>query len=443
MFDRCSNKSPSFVIPEILLPSAEIDFSKWSVIACDQYTSQPEYWKKVRELVGDSPSTLHLVFPEVYLNNPEEEKRIGNINKTMREYLDQGVVRSVGPGFVLIIRCTGRSRRTGVLMAVDLEQYDYRPGSRSLIRATEETVLERLPPRIKIRRGALLELPHTILFIDDPLKTVIEPAAAKADKLEKLYDFDLMLGGGHITGYKIGVEDAKDMLSALSRLAEGRSSETEEDTLLFAVGDGNHSLATAKACWEELKATLPEKERQNHPSRYALVEVVNIRDDGIVFEPIHRVVFGADPEELLTAMKDFFGEERVGIEKCPSREPAFSRAESLRSQGNIHAFPYKSPEGFGLVWVSRPSHVMEVGTLQAFLDRCTAQHPSVKVDYVHGADAVDLLVPGEGSIGFYLSPMDKSRLFKTVMKEGILPKKSFSIGSANEKRYYMELRRIK
>lgn len=438
-------------IPEILLPAKEADLTKWSVVACDQYTSQPDYWAQVEGLIGSSPSTFHLIFPEIYLEEDDRGERIKKINRTMENYLRDGVLVPQKPGFVLVDRQTTHApSRKGLMIAVDLEKYDYKAGSQSLIRATEGTVVERLPPRVRIRENACIELPHVMLLIDDAEKTVIEPLFEKAGNLEKLYDFDLMMDGMHIKGYKVDDElSVMAILTALEKLADPEGFRSRygvgagKGVLLFAVGDGNHSLASAKAHWENIKKALPEEDLEAHPSRYALVEVVNVHDDGLRFEPIHRVVFNTDVEKTLNDMVEYFNyDSEVSYKPFNTKEELEAEAESIRKEKGCHVLTYITAEEFGLVAVENPRFNLEVGTLQAFLDELIKENSSIKIDYIHGEDVVTDLGSKQGNIGFYLPPMDKHDLFKTVILDGVLPRKTFSMGEAEEKRFYLECRKI-
>lgn len=426
-------------VPRVLLPKKGTDYSKWAVVACDQYTSQPEYWEEARRIVGKAPSTLELILPEAYLEKPGEEERIKSIKTHMREYLEKGVLVEKPQGFVLVTRTVGDITRTGLVMALDLEAYDYSKGSTTLIRATEGTILSRIPPRLKIREGAPIELPHILVLIDDPERTVIEPLAAKKEKLTKLYNTELMLNGGHITGHLVDQqEDILGVLSALSVLKdEKRFSEKYGDRapMLFAMGDGNHSFATAKANWEKIKASLPESERADHPARYALVEVENVHDEGIVFEPIHRVVFGASGnraiETILRCLKAQNDCVRVELGRMPCAQG-----------GDTHIIPFLTGEVEGAFIVSCPKSQLAVGTLQAALDEAVKEICGAEVDYIHGADVVKELARKGGAIGFLLPAMKKSEFFSTVIYDGALPRKTFSMGEANEKRYYLECRSL-
>ena len=424
-------------IPDIMLPAKNEALNKWAVVACDQYTSEPEYWKEVEELTKGSPSTFNIIFPEVYLEGGDSSSRISDINATMKQYIDGRVLSELDKCFILTDRRTSHAQsRKGLIIALDLECYDYNKGSKALIRATEGTVLDRLPPRIKVRQYAPIELPHIMVLIDDPGKTVIEPLFQKTARLEKLYDFDLMMNGGHIKGYKIS--DEKDMNSiadALSKLAQkdvfsGKYGvSADKDLLLFAVGDGNHSLASAKGHWENLKKCLTPEQQENHPARYALVELVNVHDAGLIFEPIHRVLFNVGADDLLREFRAFSGKTACQGSKC--------------SGGTVHTFNYVTAAGKGTVSIENPASNLEVGTLQAFLDSYIKEHPQVKIDYIHGEDVVTKLGSQAGNMGFYLPPMNKIDLFKTVILDGALPRKTFSMGEAEEKRFYLECRKIK
>lgn len=433
-------------IPEILLPNENIDMTKWSVIACDQYTSDLEYWKKVESIVGDNPSTLRLIFPEIFLEEEDRENRIEAINNRMKEYLENGILVSHGPCFIYLERETSSSKvRKGLMLAVDLEKYDYNKGSKSLIRATEGTVLERIPPRVKIRENASIELPHIMLLIDDDKKTVIEPLADRKEQFDKIYDFDLMLDGGHVRGYKI--TDNTTIISILQAFEQLARSKGEGDTFLFAVGDGNHSLAAAKAHWENIKSSLPRHETASHPARYALVEVCNVHDDGILFEPIHRVVFGIDYNKLVSGIREYFEQandsSNLEIIEYTDRSSFENNLAGIKSNPGTHVIPFLTSSRYGAVMVKNPVHNLEVGTLQSFLDWLVSKYTGIKVDYIHGEDAVKNLTGKENNIGFFLPSMNKHDLFKTVMMEGTLPRKTFSMGEACDKRYYLECRRIR
>ena len=430
-------------VPEIMMPEKSVDLTKWACVACDQYTSQPDYWNKCEEIVGDAPSTLRLMLPEIYLEKPGEAERIAAINAAMKEYVEKGILENKGEGFVLTRRFVDGKWRNGLVVCLDLEAYDYAKGSTTLIRATEGTIVERIPPRLRIREGATVELPHIIVLIDDDGKTVIEPLVQKVANEEKLYDFELMQGGGHVEGWLIKDEGLiRGVIDALAGLVNPTKYGTEMPPLLFAMGDGNHSFATAKANWEKLKATLPEEERANHPARYALVELENVHDDGIVFEPIHRVIFnvhtGAFLEALRAELEKQNGKCEVRWFDCPH-----CRASAMKElPAGAHAIPFVIDGKIGLIIVEKPAAQLEVGTLQNALDVVLKRTEGAVIDYIHGEDVVNELGSKPGNMGFLLPPMAKGDLFKTVVFDGALPRKTFSMGEAHEKRYYLECRKI-
>ena len=392
-----------FLPADILLPKN--GFEKWAVIACDQYTSEPQYWKSAADYVGDAPSALNLIFPEVYLSG-DNSKKISEINGNMKKYIEDGVFNEFKNTFIYIKRTvTGGKTRRGVMGLIDLCDYSYEKGSKTLIRATEETVPERIPPRVEIRKDAPLELPHIMLLIDDPDMTVIAPLDKKTEGKKPLYDFDLMLNGGHITGTALSEKDAAELQDALGALVEN-----SEDKLLFAVGDGNHSLAAAKECYRVNKS---EK------SRYALVEIVNIHDESLEFEPIYRVIFGADPEKVIHDFTVFSGGDYNGTD-AQEFTCVYGGCERKISV--------------------KPSSKLCVGTLQRFIDRYIKDNPSLKADYIHGEDSLRLLAEKPDTVGFIFDGMKKSELFDAVKQDGSLPRKTFSMGHANDKRFYLEAR---
>lgn len=431
MLINCPEDKMSIFKPaDILIPKKDIDFTKWSVVACDQYTSEPEYWAKAAEIAGDSPSALNIIFPEVYLEDGDGDKRIESINSKMAEYLDSGIFDEYKNSFVYVERTQSNGKvRHGIVGMLDLEEYDFTKGSQSKIRATEGTIIERIPPRQKIRKNAPLELPHILMLIDDREKTVVEPLDKQKDEFDKLYDFELMLGGGHLTGYKVSGGAEEKILSALEALADAEAferkygvSRDEKGVLLFAAGDGNHSLATAKTCWEEIKKNLTAEEAQNHPARYALVELENIHDDALEFEPIQRVLFDVEPEKLMSDLMSFFG-----------------GASFEDNGGQRIRYTYGGSEG--TVYVKDAPSNLPVGTLQLFLDKYLAENGG-RIDYIHGDDVVRKLTQAENTIGFMVERMEKNALFETVIKDGALPRKTFSMGEAADKRYYLECKRI-
>lgn len=420
----------------MLFPRQGVDLSKWSVIACDQFTSEPEYWQEADRLVGEAPSTLRLTLPEVYLEAEGVEDRIAAINQTMREYEEDGILEELPAGMMLVSRDTGGAcDRKGLVMAFDLEAYDYKPGSASLIRPTEKTVESRIPPRLRVRENASMELPHIMLLIDDPERTVIEPLFALTDQLEKKYDVELMQNGGHLTGWFIPegeltgqVMDALDQLSD-REVFNTKYGLTEDLPLLpFATGDGNHSMATAKAYWEQVKATLSPEEQQDHPARYVLAEVVNVHDESLVIEAIYRVLFGVEPKEVLNAAGEFFA--------CHGAEVLEGEAE------NAQTFPWYAGANEGCFSVKNSPWSLPVASLQAFLDDFAAKNGEVKIDYIHGLDSLKKLSLAPGNMGFFLPDPAKADLFRGVILDGVLPRKTFSMGEAREKRYYMEGKKI-
>jgi uncharacterized protein (DUF1015 family) len=426
-------------IPEVYLPKAGTDLKKWAVIACDQFTSEPEYWNEVEKIVGDAPSTLNLTFPEVYLEKPGGEERIQSIQIAMHKYMDDGILQP-HEGFIYVERTVAGKTRKGIILCLDLERYDYNKGSSSLIRATEGTIVDRLPPRIKIRQNAAMELPHILVLIDDPKRTVIEPLSSAKSKLEKIYDFDLMLDSGYLAGYAVSVDFENQVVEALRGLAKPETFAAkygigrDEPVLLFVMGDGNHSLATAKAIWEKNKSQVG----MDHPSRYALVEIENVHDEGLEFEPIHRVLFGLK-KDLFVELKKTFGAD-FSYAEVSSAEEMVKRVDSAQSRNQ--AIGLVSSGKFGVIEISNASSNLAVGTIQAFLDTFLKDGGAEKIDYVHGADVVERLASQVGNAGLYLAGMDKSELFKTVILDGALPRKTFSMGEAREKRFYMEARKI-
>ncbi len=428
------------LIPQVYLPKAGTDLTKWAVIACDQFTSEPEYWHDVEKIVGGAPSTLNLTLPEVHLETPGEEERIHCIQISMRRYMEEGILQP-RDGLIYVERTVGGKTRKGVVLCLDLECYDYNKGSSSLIRATEGTIVDRLPPRIKVRQGAAMELPHILVLIDDPNHTVIEPLSAAKAKLEKLYDFDLMLDSGHLAGYAVNAEFENQVVAALRDLARPETFDAkygigkDEPVLLFAMGDGNHSLATAKAIWEEVKS----KVGMDHPSRYALVEIENVHDEGLEFEPIHRVLFGLK-KDLFAEFKKTFG-ENFSYTEVECADEMVKRVDSAEGEKQSIGL-VGGGKKFGVIEIAHASSNLAVGTIQSFLDAFLKNDGAEKIDYVHGEDVVERLALQAGNAGFYLAGMHKSELFKTVILDGALPRKTFSMGEAREKRFYMEARKI-
>jgi len=433
--------STGFRLPHLCLPRPGIDLAKWAVVACDQYTAEPEYWQRVEREVGDAPSTLQLIFPEVYLGAADAPARIARIQATMRRYLAEGLLVD-HDGAVLVERRIGTHTRRGLMLELDLEHYDFSASSTSLIRPTEGTIVERLAPRIEVRREAELELPHILVLIDDPQGSVIEPVAAQHDRSRPLYDTALMSGGGRVGGHALTAGQGAQVERALQALAEPRAFEARyavpagTPPMLFAVGDGNHSLATARAIWQQAKATVGLQ----HPSRYALVEVVNIHDPALAFEPIHRLLFGVRGD-VRQALAQGFG-ARVRIHDVATAEAMRQRVQAAAAP--LQAFGLIGPGArFAVVEIGDAPSSLAVGTLQAFVDDFIARGSAEQVDYVHGDDVLERLGQQPGQIGLQLATVAKSELLKRVVLEGPLPRKTFSMGEAHEKRFYIEARRIR
>ena len=415
-----------FKSANILIPK-NTDMTKWSVVACDQYTSEPDYWEEVNNIVGDSPSTLKITLPEIYLGSSDEEDRIKKINSTMKEYLDNDMFNEYKDSMIYLERTQNDGKvREGLIGMVDLEDYSYEKGSQTLIRATEKTVIERIPPRMKVRENALLELPHIMILIDDEKKDIIESLKHEVTNEDVVYDFDLMQKGGHIKGYKLNQNSINSVISKLETLADQDNFDKKynvsgKGVLLFAMGDGNHSLATAKACYEKLKTTMSEEEYLNHPARYALVELVNLHSSALEFEPIHRVIFNTNPEHLLSELYKYYDINEDGI-----------------GQEVEVVTKYMDKK----IYISNPKSNITVGSIQMFLDEYLANNEG-KIDYIHGDDTTRSMAKGNDNVGFLFKAMGKDELFKTVILDGALPRKTFSMGHSYDKRYYLESRKIK
>ena len=397
-----------FYPADILLPK-NCDMNKWAVVACDQYTSQPDYWERVEKHTENAPSTLNLVFPEIFLSDDNSE-RIEKINGNMNKYINDGLFNTFENTFIYVQRSINGKIREGLVGMIDLENYDYSQSSKALVRATEGTVQERIPPRVKIRENAPLELPHVMLLIDDDKNLVF----SSLEKGEKVYDFDLMESSGNIKGFL--VKPTKALADAFDALYEKGG----ENPLLFAVGDGNHSLATAKACYENIKKTY-DGDLTKLPARYALVEVVNIHSGALEFEPIHRVLFDVNPDHLLDEFRKYYN-----ISETDGAQKVVCCVKDVEKT----------------LYITNPSNELSVGSLQKFLD-FYLQEFGGKIDYIHGDDVVKSLSMKDNSIGFILEAMEKSDLFCGVSKDGPLPRKTFSMGEAWEKRFYIEARKIK
>lgn len=392
-----------FTPADILLPRVD-DMTKWSCIACDQFTAEPEYWREAERIVGSEPSTLLLMLPEAWLGVRDSAAETRKIYAAMKNYVNRGIFRTVEQSFIYVERTlpSGAVRR-GLVGKLDLECYDWAPGSATPVRATEGTVESRLPARVEVRRGATLEMPHIMVFIDDPENAVIPSAAGG----EALYDFELMLGGGHIRGSRVTGEAAERLTAAL---------EAPEGAVRFAMGDGNHSLAAAKRCWEQIKRNLPESELETHPARYALAEIVNIHDEAVTFEPIHRVLLETVP--------------RGFIEEAAARLP--------RGKG----------QAVTLLAGRREMEIetgMPLGALVALVDELLGdwrREHGGEPDYIHGDEEARALGGKPSSVGVLLPRLEKAELFPYITEHGPYPKKSFSIGHARDKRYYLECRAI-
>lgn len=447
-------------IPEILLPSNN-NIEKWAVVACDQYTQDKEYWKNVEEITKDNPSSLNIIFPEVYLNEENKQERIAKIKATMKDYLNSSVFAQEKKQFIYLERTTAYNRtRKGLMVAIDLETYEWKPFSKALIRATEATIIDRIPPRMEIRRGANLEMPHIMLLINDKDNDLIEKVGNLVKTKTPVYDGKLMLNSGSITGWGV-CEDTEinTALEAINKIAENNI-QSDGSTFLFAVGDGNHSLATAKAIWDELKEanggikasdgtiSIP-KELENHNARFALVEIVNIYDTGLTFEPIHRVLFNVKPQDLLTTL----------AEKLNGTVTDFDTAETLENnvKNSVANFGFTYTEDGIQKYKCLSTNITElaVSKLQPVLDEFIKNAPNQhicdengcrlarpEIDYIHGSSEVFRLGKQENAISILLPPVEKDSFFQTISKTGPLPRKSFSMGEADEKRFYLECRKL-
>ena len=414
---------------DILLPRKGICPETWACVACDQYTSEPEYWETADKMVGNAPSALRLILPECWLK--ESAMRIPRIHRAMERYLEEGVLEdAVKNGFVLCERTTKTGTRLGLVCAVDLEQYSFHREEKSLIRPTEQTIISRLPPRLEIRRNAKLELTHIMVLIDDPENTVLKPLQQKKNSMRKLYDFELMENGGNLAGWAV---EKKQDLEAIDRamnalLERKRTEAAPHKPMLLAVGDGNHSLATAKAYWEEVRENLTAEERINHPARFALCEIVNLYDNALVFEPIHRLLTGTDQATMMADWKNYA--EKNGMENTekPCR--------------NSHHFHVISAVGEENVFVIHPDGQIPCETVQKYLDDFLSRHPESEIDFIHGEDSLRKLARRQENVGILMPEIDKSAFFQDVIRLGVMPRKTFSMGEADEKRYYMEAKRI-
>ena len=408
----------TFAPANILLPK-NASFEKWAVIACDQFTSQPEYWKRVRENVGETVSTLNLVFPEAELNVDRVE-RIKSINQNMQKYLAADLFAEYKDAYIYVERTLKNGVvRKGIVGVIDLEQYDYNADSKSAIRATEQTVLERIPPRVEIRRNASMELPHVLLLCDDEKERIVEPLTAKKAVLPLVYDFELMEGGGHISGWLLegeAVAFVNEAIAAYEADVLAKYEASGKAPMTYAVGDGNHSLATAKACYEELKAKEGAEKVANHPARFALVELENIYDEAQVFEPIHRLLTEVDVQDLLAYLQNEIGGKGTAIEW-------FANGES------------------GKLIINDENGELPLEVIQIALDKYLANNKG-EIDYIHGDETLEELSQKENTIGFLMPNVTKNAFFENIVNNGVMPRKTFSMGEAEEKRYYLEGRKI-
>mgnify|MGYP000187132792 FL=1 len=422
-----------FTAADILLPAAGVPLDPWACIAVDQFTSQPEYWQRAEHLADGKPSTLHIVLPEAYLGTPQEAERLESIRRTMEEYRKTVLTRKVH-GYVYVERTQmDGTVRQGLVGAVDLDAYDYAKGSKPAIRPSESTVVERIPPRLKVRRGATLETPHVMMLADDADCTLIEPIGLMKNQLPPLYDGELMLGGGHLRGWAVedpaliaGIDAALAALADPAAFARRWPAAKGQQPMVLAVGDGNHSLATAKAYWEELKPTLSEEQRRTHPARWCLAEVCNVHSPAIEIEPIHRVVFGVDAKELYAALD------------------AWDQQQGSSTTMSDQRLRLADAHGESAVALANPPAPLTVGSVEAFLADFLPAHPGVTVDYIHGESTALALAsdPAKPATAILLPDFAKADLFKGVVMGGVLPRKTFSMGHAEEKRYYNECRVI-
>lgn len=423
-------------IPSILLPKDKSKLKSWSVIACDQYTQDAAYWQNVENFVGDAPSSLHITLPEIYLNASDKNERIASIKSTMKKYIDEKLFEDEGDAFVYIERKTAYGRkRSGLVLAIDLECYEWKPFSQSLIRATEATILDRIPPRKEIRQNAAIETPHIMLLVDDPEKKLVEKLGEKTQTEAPLYQTDLMMDSGSITAWKIHTEKQFTYIEeTLAELAQ-QNKQKDGSVFLFAVGDGNHSLATAKAVWDSYKT---EQNLSDHPARYALVEIVNIYDAGLTFEPIHRVIFDIDGKELLAFCQKELGGEILFCEN------EAELTEAVENSSSNFGFVYNHEGKICYALLKNKSETLAVSRLQPVLDSYLEIHAekNPEIDYIHGNDEVFRLGGKNTATSILLPPIAKDSFFSSISNNGPLPRKSFSMGEASEKRFYMECRKL-
>ncbi len=435
-------------VPKILLPNPEIDCSKWAVIACDQYVHDRSYWEEVKSIVGNTPSTLDLIYPEVYLYDDEHKERIARVHNNMKRFVTDGIFRDKIEGFLLVDRLlpSGKSRK-GLVVALDLEHYDSRSQSKTLIRTTEGTYRKNLDARLEVRGNASVESPHILVLIDDPQKEIIEPLFEVG--YPNIVDFELMMNGGRLRYQLI---DSKDDIARIAQKLAKRIEPDyinakygiENETLLYAMGDGNHSFAAAQKAWENIRSTVVDgRGIARHPARYAMVELINLHDDAIDIEPIHRLIAPVDPTTTCNAMVALLNESaaRARLEKVSSTEEQNQRIAILGSE-STHCLPYRAAGNMGILVVENPSQRTIPETMEAALDLFTRENTEAEVGFIHGADVIDDLGNRPDTLGFYMPSISKDSVFESIVRYGAYPRKSISIGHADEKRYYMECRSL-
>lgn len=422
-------KNIGIKVPEALLPDKKVNMRKWAVVACDQYTTNEAYWREVERTVGGSPSSLHIMLPEIYLKAADRDARIAGAKENMTRFIDEGILTLLPEGFILVERTIDRKVRKGLMVLVDLEEFDADPFKKAQIRASEEVLPERVQARMDIRTGAELEMPHIFLLMDDPQFRVIEPIWRRRESFTKLYDVDLMLHGGRVTGYLIEDKNVEEeILQQLSRLKL-------RDGMRFCVGDGNHSLATAKAVWEEAKQTLTLEERQDHPLRYAMCELINLHDPAMSLLPIHRVISGVSSSMCIQYIVDHLNSVGADARLVFSRRKP---SQQITEAPEVIFFTSKSSAG--RIEINSPSAKMLIEQLQPVLEDFVREYPLAKLEYVHGDAEFDRMTQEYDTLGFVMPAMDKRTFFDELAEMGVFPKKCFSLGEANEKRYYVECR---
>ncbi len=424
------SKNLGILFPEILIPGKKVNKKKWPVIACDQYTSNMSYWQNTSKIVGSAPSTLHITIPEIYLQQDDINQRINHAKETMTTYVQDNVFVRLPQGVVLVERETPFGTRVGVMLAIDLDQYNSDHRKKPLIRATEQTIKERLPSRMKAREGAVLESPHVMLMLNDPSDNVLGSLYRSRGNFAKVYDTPLMQGGGHIKGWFI---DDSDVLDTLTDSLEALLSKSK-DEILFAVGDGNHTLASAKAIWENHKQEIPKSEWETSPLKYALVEVVNLYDKGISMHPIHRVLFNVETPNFLRSLVSELND--MGL----NARMMYTRGTSAQNTSNEQNLFFESSQAKGRIEIGTPKQKLITIPLTKALDKLLEAMPKVRIDYIHGDEEFDDLTQSRGCLGFRIEPLTKDQLFSLVSEYGVLPRKAFSLGEAQEKRYYYECR---